>query len=132
MIESRRLAEVTIIPSPSPEYSVLDGYLLLANSTEMVYKVPPNTTLIEVLGPVGERPTWYGDGFCYAKLEPKPTWWIDGNIPLSKARKTMDKDELGMFYFPIDPEVEFTLHVGALGQESNCPVNGVRTYPFHV
>lgn len=120
-------------PAFGPKYEVVDGnHLLLWNSTELVYKLPQNTTLVEVLGPVGEHPRWVGNANCYATLDPRPPWWNGTNFPLSTSKKAVNMTDQTMFVLPLPPNIQYTLRVGALGQENTCPVSSLRTYPFHL
>lgn len=113
------------------QYDVIDDYLLLRNSSELVYQVAPNTTLIEVLGPVGAHPNWLGDSECYAHLNPRPSWWLRSNFPLSSSAKPVNATNQTVFLLPVDPEIAFELRVGGLGRETACPISAIRTYPFH-
>lgn len=117
---------------PKPMYHVHGDHLLLPGNAEVAYNVPPNTTLIEVLGPVGNRTSiWWGDSECYAYLNPRPSWWLSSNVPTSRSVKPLNATEQTMFLFPIDPAIAFELRVGALGNTTTCPVSAFRTYPFH-
>lgn len=108
-----------------------DGRVLLMTSTEIIYSVPPNTTLVEVLGPSGNQRFWEGDSICYAFLNPRPKWWQSPNYPTSISRKGINATDQSMFILPIDPETEYELRVGSYGEGTTCPVSGIRTYPFH-
>lgn len=112
-----------------PEYTLERGYLTLVNQTEMVYDVPQNTTLVEVLGEVG--PDGGSSSECHAVLVPKPSWWIDGNAPRCGPGKEFNRTRQTMFLLPVDPAVKYTLHVGSLRGLGVCPINGVRNYHFH-
>lgn len=118
-------------PAFGPKYRVNEGHLLLLNSTELVYAVPPNTTMVEVLGPSGSNAAWLGDSQCYAFLNPRPSWWRTPNFPVSTSRKAINSTEQSMFILPIDPEIQYEVRVGGLGRETSCPVSAIRTYPFH-
>lgn len=118
------------IPTTGPEYFVTEGHVVLANHTELVYQVPKNTTLVEVLGPSGTNARWLGNSMCYAYLNPRPSWWKYGNPPVSVSRKALDATNQTMFLLPIDPEVGYEVRIGGLGS-TNCPLSGIRTYPFH-
>lgn len=123
-------------PSAGPKYSVVDDHVVLANSTELVYKLPRNTSVLEVLGPVGSNAAWLGRAMCYAVLDPRPPYWsADITIPWStsvKYRMDGNRTNETMFFFPLPPDKEYTVRVGNLGQESRCPVGGFRSYPFHL
>lgn len=125
------LLEYSLEATNPPVHDVKGDYLLIGNATEAVYKVPQNTTLVEVFGPVGENSEWEGYGSCYASFDPKPSWW-NGLIPVSSAQKLLvNMKNQTVFLLPIDPAQEFTLRVGAPANES-CPISGIRTYPFHL
>lgn len=109
-------------------YSVINNYALLQNSTEMAYRIPRNTSLVEVVGPTGAESGWLA---CYAMLEPKPSWWIEGNIPVAQTNKPRNSADRSLFLLPIDPTVHHTIRVGSLGQGRQCAISGFRTYPFH-
>lgn len=117
------------IPRFAPQYTVLNELVELRNSSELAYALPPNTTLVEVLGPC--RPgSEYGNQ-CYATLNPRPAWWTEGNFPTSSSHKLVNQTNQTLFLLPIDPEIKFELRVGALGIHQICPIGGIRTYPFH-
>lgn len=59
-------------PVDAPKNLEIDCHTVLCNSTELVYKLPRNTSLFEVLGPVGEHSAWVGESQCYATLDPRP------------------------------------------------------------
>lgn len=117
-------------PHGPPTHNILDGYLLIGKTTEAVYKVPQNTTLVEVLGPVGDHPDWEGFSTCYATFDPKPSWW-NGLIPSTMSYKYINVNNQTLFLLPIDPTIDFTLRIGAAGNDT-CPISGIRTYPFHL
>lgn len=112
-------------------YDVADDRLLLKNNSELVYTVPPNTTLVEVLGPVGSYDNYTEYGYCYAHLVPRPSWWLSGNIPTSDSDCPVNATDQTMFLLPIDPANTYQLHVGALGTDETCPVSAIRTYSFY-
>lgn len=114
-----------------PNFHFNNGHLVLENSTELIYTVPSNTTLIEVLGPVGDYSDWSGLSRCYAVLNPRPRWWQKPNFPLSVSQKFVNASDQTMFLLPIDPAIEYEVRVGSYGNETSCPVSAIRTYPFH-
>lgn len=116
-------------PAFGPKYSVLDNHVVLYNSSEIIYKVPRNTSLVQVLGPVGNHSAWIGNSECYATFSPRPPWWMESSFPLSTSRKLIEGTDQTMFFLPIPPNIEYTLRVGGLGQDTSCPVSGIRTYP---
>lgn len=118
--------------TPSAIYDVVDGHVLLSNTSELVYALPANTTLVEVLGPVGSHGRWRGNAECYATLTPRPPWWRDTNFPRSSSVKGRNATDQTMFLLPTPPDVQYTLHVGAFGQHESCAVAAVRTYPFRL
>lgn len=105
-------------------------YLTLSNMSELVYKLPQFTTLVEVLGPT--RVPTGGQGACYATLNPRPTW-IQGFLPAINS--TWKRQKLGdqtMFLLPMGPKVDYTLHVGGVSHSSSCAISAIRTYPYHL
>lgn len=115
------------------KHSVMDDHLLLAGNTEVSYKLPPHTSLVEVLGPVGTHSAWTGRGRCYATLNPSPLW--NGATPYSTSVRNLADYNLSnqtMFLFPMSPNQNFTLRIGNLGPDTTCALNGIRTYPFHL
>lgn len=120
----------TFAATGPPAHRIIDNYLLIGNATEAVYKVPQNTTLIEVFGPVGDDNEWQGRSTCYATFDPKPSWW-NGLVPTSLSVKNFRRSNRTMFILPIDPTIDFTLRIGA-PQNVTCPISGIRTYPFHL
>lgn len=118
-------------PITGPAYNVLDGHVALRNTSEIAYTLPANTTLVEVLGPAGTHPEWMGTSECYAFLNPRPSWWKESNFPLSTSQRQVNATDQTMFLLPIDPEIQYEVRVGALGNTTTCPVGAIRTYPFH-
>lgn len=112
-------------------YEVHDGYLLISWDSEVIYKVPQNTTLVEVTGPVGTDGNWEARSVCYASLDPRPSWWLPNNFPFSNSRKAVNATNQTMFLLPLDPEVSYELHIGSPGSNNSCPVSAIRSYPFH-
>lgn len=118
------------VNTAGPKFEVIDGHVALEN-TELFYPVPSNTTLVEVLGPAGTNPGWRGAAECYAFLNPRPSWWLEGNFPISVAWQPLNATNQTMFLLPIDPEIQYEVRVGTLGNETTCPVSAIRSYPFH-
>lgn len=123
-------------PAPNFEpsrivWNAIDGGLLLYRTTELVYGLPSNTTLVEVIGPVGNGTLWKGNSECYAVLNPRPSWWQYANIPRSSSFKIVNATDQTVFLLPIDPSIKYELRVGALGNATTCPLSAIRTYPFH-
>lgn len=112
-------------------YDVADDRLLLRNNSELVYTVPQNTTLVEVLGPVGNADNYSEYGLCYAHLNPRPSWWLSPSYPTSDSDCPVNVTDQTMFLLPVDPEIVYQLRVGALGNDTTCPVSAIRTYPFY-
>lgn len=110
--------------------NVVDGHLVLSPNTELGYTIPPNTTLVEVLGPVGNNSAWLGDSVCYASFDPRPNWWNQSNFPTSTSFKPMNATDQTMFLLPLDPEVAFNLKIGSFGNTTTCPISAIRSYPF--
>lgn len=114
-----------------PKGDIANDQLLLRNNSALVYSVPRNTTLIEVLGAVGDNKMYGQFGDCYAYLDPRPSWWLTGNFPTVSCDSMVNATNQTLFFLPIDPEISFELRVGALGSTTTCPVSAIRTYPFH-
>lgn len=115
-----------------PTYYEVNGTMVLSKNAELVYSLPFNTTLVEVLGPTGTNAEWSEDCVCFAYLNPRPSWWLPSNFPISSAlRKGINATDQTLFLLPIDPSIAFELHVGGLRMNSTCPVSAIRTYPFH-
>lgn len=131
MLSAKGLPSRNFSRGQSGTYEVIDGALQLEFGTEFVYQLPHNTTLVEVLGPVGQNFFWGNYTECYALLNPRPSWWIHSNFPVSKARGIVNATDQTMFLLPIDPEVPFELRIGHLGDDRTCQVSAIRTYPFH-
>lgn len=110
---------------------VVDEHLVLSPNTEVSYPVPHNTTLVEVIGPVGNNTAWLGGSECYAAFDPHPSWWQKSKFPVSTSLKLINATEQTVFLLPIDPEIVFNLKIGAFGNSSTCPISAIRTYPFH-
>lgn len=121
-------------PALGPKYSVLDDHIILANSTEMVYQVPRNTTLLEVLGPVGTNDAWVGRSLCYVYLDPKPSYWAPPVAWSTSTKKKLHNYVANqtMFLIPLPPDTQYSVRVGNMGQDTTCPVGGFRSYPFHL
>lgn len=112
-------------------YEFIDDAIILQNLTELSFKVPENTTLIRVLGPVGIYDKAYRGSQCYAAVDPPPAWWRNDSFPLSASWKMVNETNRTMFLLPVDPEVRSTLKVGTLGLDSTCFISGISSYPFH-
>lgn len=104
---------------------------MLKNMTELSYTAPPNTTLIQVFGPVGQMNGSVGGSMCYADLDPPPPWWKNASFPLSSSEKAVNGVNRTLFLLPIDPSVQTTVRVGTLGLDSTCFISGISSYPFH-
>lgn len=113
-------------------HEIVEGVVVLQNFTEISYTLPPNTTLVQVLGPVKLDDSWTDTAVCWAALDPQPDWWHPANIPVSRSRKEQNSENRTMFIIPVDPTVNTTLKVGS-GIRANeaCRVSGIKAYPFH-
>ncbi|EKD01139.1 hypothetical protein A1Q2_04637 [Trichosporon asahii var. asahii CBS 8904] len=49
-------------------YRLEEGHIMLRNMTELSYTAPPNTTLIQIFGPVGQLNRSSAGSMCYADL----------------------------------------------------------------
>lgn len=106
---------------------------VLYNMTELVYKVPQNTSLVEVLGPVGGYPYWWGRSECYATFQPRPSWLKDDVLPTSVSAKVTNVSEVQtMFLLPLAPDVEYTLYLGGVSHQTSCPISAIRSYPYEL
>lgn len=114
------------------EMMVEDDVLWLSKNTELNYKVPKNTTLIQVLGPVGVHGT-LGDNRqeCLAHLQPPPFWWTNKRLPLSVSLKPQNRVQQTLFVLPVDPAVEHKLYLTSSDPNVTCRVSHIRSYPFH-
>lgn len=115
-----------------PTHTVENGAVSLQNMTELSFAVPPNTTLLRVLGPVRDADEWDQKANCYAALDPEPSWWKPSNFPLSTSYKPNSGSNRTLFLLPIDPTVEFTLRLGPPNPASKCVVDGIQSYPFYL
>lgn len=126
--------------------TVVDGAMVLSSLTELSYTPPRNTSLIRVLGPVGDnpgRPTGHeaqlvAQGFrgdfvqrCTAILEPAPAWFNASELPNAEQGGPRNITNSTLFLFPLDPTVQYTLKVLPRNNVSTCIVSGITTYPFH-
>lgn len=113
-------------------HDIVDGALVLQNLTELSYTLPPNTSLVRVLGPVKQDESWKELAVCWAALEPKPSWWFPSNFPTSRSFKEQNAENQTMFILPIDPTIQTTLKIGSsLRANQSCRLSGIQTYPFH-
>lgn len=119
-------------PASADEKMVEDGVLWLSKNSELSYKIPKNTTLVEVLGPVGVHGTLGDDRQeCVAHLEPPPFWWTKKRLPFSASLKTQNRVKQTLFLLPLDPTVEHKLYVTSSHANVTCRVSHIRAYPFH-
>lgn len=124
-------AELNDLKATEPAQTVSNGSVQLQNMAELSYSVPPNTTLLRVLGPISHDEDWNRTANCYAALDPEPSWWKAGNLPLSTSYKPQYAANRTLFLLPLDPTVAFTLRVGPPNPASKCFVSGFQSYPFH-
>lgn len=113
-------------------WDIIDASVMLQNMTELSYQLPSNTTLVEVLGPVGYSNMTSAGSMCYASLDPRPEWWRNGTFPLSASEKMVNGTNRTMFLMPVDPATRATVRVGGLGMDSTCFISGIKAYPFHL
>lgn len=112
-------------------YKIDEGHIMLKNMTELSYTAPPNTTLIQVFGPVGQLNGSSAGSMCYADLDPPPPWWRNASFPISSSEKAVNGVNRTLFLLPVDPSVQTTVRVGTLGLDSTCFISGISSYPFH-
>lgn len=97
----------------------------------MTYGVPKNTTLVEVLGPVGiDGEVGDDPQECYARFQPNPFWWSEKRVPVGTSLKHQNRMEQTLFLLPLDPAVQYTLFVGPTNMTMSCRVSHIRSYPF--
>lgn len=113
-------------------WDIVDASVMLKNMTELSYQLPSNTTLVEVLGPVGDGNMSSAGSRCYATLDPRPEWWRNATFPLSASEKMVNGTNRTMFLMPVDPAIRATVRVGGLGMDSTCFISGIKAYPFHL
>lgn len=129
---SIRAAEVPGAVTPQ----VIDNQIVLYGEAMLEYSVPPNTSLVEVLGPVGTHSAWVGDSACLATLDRRVNM-EDGegygydSYATSRSRKVANLTDQTMFLIPLDPAIHHTLWVRAERNTSSCSVSAIRTYPYH-
>lgn len=125
----------TEAPSQTPpnldKWEVIHDTLVLRNMSELSYTLPTNTTLVEVLGPVGRSNLTFDGSQCYATLDPRPSWWSNGSFPFAVGEKAVNGTNRTMFLLPVDPAIKSTLQIGGVGMDTTCLVSGMKTYPFH-
>lgn len=68
-------------------YRLEEGHIMLRNMTELSYTAPPNTTLIQIFGPVGQLNRSSAGSMCYADLDPPPPWWKNTSFPNPLQRR---------------------------------------------
>ncbi|EKD01034.1 hypothetical protein A1Q2_04655 [Trichosporon asahii var. asahii CBS 8904] len=125
----------TEAPSQRPpnldKWEVIHDTLVLRNMSELSYTLPTNTTLVEVLGPVGRSNLTFDGSHCYATLDPRPSWWRNGSFPFAVGERAVNGTNRTMFLLPVDPAIKSTLQIGGVGMDTTCLVSGMKTYPFH-
>lgn len=97
-----------------------EGALMLELWTEVVYDVPPHTSLINITGPVS-----MDTHSCYARLEPEPWWW-SSSMPMTHPMKPTYRANQALLVLPLDPAKEYKLIIGAMGHA--CAISGIMTY----
>lgn len=115
------------LPPGFPDTLRLDGY------AEAVYDVPRDTSLLKVLGPVGQGPF-----SCYFSVRPDPGWY--GELPKFWADQAEVTNQT-LFVFPLDPDIKHELAMGSVESRSsatvdgggydNCQFNGVTAYSYY-
>lgn len=111
---------------PPKHVDVINGSAVFSFYTELVYNVPPHTSLINVTGPVFESPS----AGCYAILHPEPWWWTTAILPKVKPAKPEYRANQTLMLLPVDPSVTYQLIVGAMGNDTLCSVSGITTYAY--
>lgn len=114
-----------LAPLPEPQYDSVNGSVVLHNLTELTYTVPPNTSLINITGPV--YPVSDADARCYALLSPDP-WWVGTFVPEAQQGKPEYRENQTLILLPVDPTVQYELVIGAFAPE--CAISGVTTYSY--
>lgn len=95
----------------------------LSNETELHYKVPKNTSVVHIFGPVTQNR-------CYAAFRPPPAWWNSSSPARMSTHREEVSDNEDMFWLPVDPEVEYELVIGSWRKDYQCYVGGVTSYSF--
>lgn len=117
--------------------------MVLRNTTKIGFAIPRNTSLVVVHGPSQVISNVVANSYwdCSAAVEPLSTgpagdgWWKPSRpgerLVWLAARQTTAQQvhNSTLFTLPIDPSVEFRLHLSA-PQSTRCVISGVTTYPF--
>lgn len=113
-----------IEPIPPTLYDIRNSSVVLQNYTELTYKVPTNSSLINVTGPVYDA-----NVLCYFVLDPEPWWWNGGVLPSAEPAKPEYRPNQTLILLPVDPAVEYQLIIGASGKP--CAISGITTYSYN-
>lgn len=116
--------DTLVEPVPPALHDITNNSVVLQNYTELTYKVPSNTSLLNITGPVYDQ-----DLSCYAYLVPEPWWWNDHVMPAANPYKPGYRPDQTLLLMPLDPEQEYELVVGGGGKP--CAVSGVTTYSYN-
>lgn len=111
-----------IMASSPARWDVSGDALALRDWTEVTYKLPLNTSMVNVTGPVFNE-----TALCYARLEPEPWWW-SRHMPVAYPQKPGERADQTLFVLPTDPTEEYQLVIGSRGDL--CTVSGVTTYAY--
>lgn len=114
----------TVSPVPPTVYNIRNESIVLQNHTEITFKVPPNTSLLNITGPVYPE-----DTNCYFLLDPEPWWWNGGVIPAADQNKPAYRPNQTLIMIPTDPAVEYQLIMGAGGKP--CAITAVTAYSYN-
>lgn len=112
-------------PVPPAMYDITNSSVVLYNYTEITYRIPANTSLVNVTGPVFPE-----DTNCYFLLDPEPWWWNDDVMPAADQDKPEYRAEQTLILLPTDPTAEYHLVMGA-GNEKRCALSGVTVYSYN-
>lgn len=131
-IASDTIPEGPVGPAAVPLFT--DDYVVLSYRQELSYRVPANTTVVRVYGPVGTMDHSKHGNRCYAGLDPQPPWWRNGSFPISASWKVLNATNRTLFILPVDPEVPTTVKIGSFSGgsvDTSCFLSGISSYPFH-
>lgn len=121
--------ENTAIPKRQADYEVRDNHVVLSDMMAVSYALPPNTTLVRVLGPTVVESEPFDQ--CTAILDPSPDWWQPSNQTYSYGYKAIREANRTLFLIPIDPAVQTTIKISPWITTTECYVGGIQSYPFH-
>lgn len=121
---------------------------MLDTGTQLLYRLPPNTSLVTGLGPVAFDSEWdhvmttNTSKVCTILLDPLPYWYKkEGYISAIwemtyfRLGRPKYRDNMTIFRVPLDPRVQYTAKVMPFIEGNvyhGCITSGFKTYPFHL